>query len=130
MRTAIAIASALFLLACGGTDISDNDPINPDQPAVDGGGPGTSDGGTADASMSVPDAATNDPAANFCARYDQLCGYGTKMSYYADEPGCLATFNGFDAPTQVCVVSELNLLESDGDTKHCTRATATGQPCG
>jgi len=130
MRIAIATAAALFLLACGGTDISDNDPITPGQ-LPDSGTTPTGDGGkTADASLSVPDAATIDPAANFCARYDQLCGFGTKMNYFADEQTCLSTFNGFDAPTQICVVSELNLLEGDGDAKHCSRATGAGQPCG
>ena len=76
------------VVACGGDDDTTT--------AGDGDGDGDGD----------IDAMESDPAADFCAMYDDICGYGNAFGGdpYTDLTDCVTRFNGYVASRQACVV--------------------------
>lgn len=100
-----AVSLAMAAPACGGDDDG----------STDGAGADAAQGGAAEA---------------FCTSFGTVCGFG---GTFADQAGCVAAFNGFDATKQACVVQHLQYADDADDGSadedmHCGHAEGTG-PC-
>lgn len=67
---------------------------------------------------------SNANAEAFCADFDEFCGFGEG---YADEPACIAAFNGYAPARQACVIQHVAYAETEPNP-HCDHA-AGAAPC-
>ena len=105
---------------CDSPDISDYDPISVSEADAAPDGDATEE-------PDAPPAQTD--ADVFCARYNDLCPFGGKKTWFADEAECLTGYEGFTEEQIMCAEGQLDEREAGGGDNLCARAAGSG-PCG
>jgi hypothetical protein len=87
----------------------------------DGGTTTTTTGNEVDAADTVD---APDPADQFCADYESICGYNNSFGGdpYTDLQDCLDRFHSYSASRQSCVIMHLAFAAGGMASLHCTHA--------